>query len=71
MSVENVLKKNENMLRHLPNVTSIGIGEKNEQEVIIVFVTHKVPESELDSFDIVPKEFEGYKTDVRLEIKVG
>ncbi|MEI6651277.1 MAG: hypothetical protein WCL42_01735 [Chlorobiaceae bacterium] len=71
MNIDDVLKKNETMLRDLPNVTGVGIGEKNGKEVIIVFVTHKVPESELDSSDIVPKYLEGQKTDIRPEIKVG
>lgn len=71
MNIGDVFKKNENTLRHLPNVTGVGIGEKNGEEVIIVFVTHKVPESELDSSDIIPKYIEGQKTDVRPAIKVG
>jgi hypothetical protein len=32
--------------------------------VIMVFVTHKVPESALRPQEIVPKTLEGYETDV-------
>ena len=48
----------------LPNVTGVGIGEKEGQEVIVVFVTHKVPLRKLKPDEVVPKMLEGYKTDV-------
>lgn len=47
-----------------PNVTGIGIGEKEGIEVIKVYVTHKVPETKLKPQDILPKELDGYETDV-------
>jgi len=47
MSIEAVKGKYEERLMRLPNVTGVGIGERVGKRVIKVFVTHKVPESEL------------------------
>lgn len=71
MTAESVLRKYEEQLMQLPNVTGVGIGEKNGKEVIIVFVKRKVSQSELRPTEIIPKEVDGYRTDVQLEIKVG
>jgi len=64
MSIEAVRKKYEEQLMRLPNVTIVGIGKKSDKDVIKVFVTHKVPESALQSHEVVPKTLEGYETDV-------
>ncbi len=64
MSIETVKKKHEELLMRLPNVTGVGIGEKGGKEVIKVFVRHKVPESDLQPQEIVPKEIEGFETNV-------
>lgn len=48
----------------LPNVTGVGIGQKAGKDVIMVFVTHKVTESELQPQEVVPKMLEGFETDV-------
>lgn len=71
MNIEGALKKHEAMLMRLPHVTGVGIGEKNGKEVIIVFVKKKVPESQLEKSAVIPKHLEGFKIDVRLEIKIG
>jgi hypothetical protein len=63
-SIEAVKSKYQEQLMRLPNVTGVGIGQKAEKEVIVVFVTHKVPESSLRPEDIVPKILEGFDTDV-------
>ncbi len=65
------MRKYESFLKLLPNVTGVGIGEKNGSEVIIVFVRKKVPETELNPEDIVPRMLDGYSTNVETEIKVG
>ena len=44
----------------LPNVTGVGIGEHSGREIIIVFVSHKVPEAQLDPRERIPKSLEGY-----------
>lgn len=49
----------------LPNVTGVGIGEKDGKQVIVVFVTHKVPETELQAQQVVPKMLDEYETDVQ------
>lgn len=64
VSIESVKRKYEVQLMRLPNVTSIGIGDREGSEVLKVFVTQKVPESELKPEEIVPKVLDGYDTDV-------
>ena len=64
MSIQAVLQKYENHIMQFPNVTGMGIGLKGDKEVIKVFVTHKVPESDLYENEIIPKGLEGYETDV-------
>ncbi|MBM3235918.1 hypothetical protein FJZ31_06420 [Candidatus Poribacteria bacterium] len=64
MNVETVRMKYEEQLMRLPNVTGVGIGEKAGKEAIMVFVTHKVPESSLRPEEIIPKTLEGFEVDV-------
>jgi hypothetical protein len=64
MSIEQVRQKHEARLMSLPNVTGVGIGEKAGREVIKVFVTHKVPESELRPQDVIPRSIDGCAVDV-------
>jgi hypothetical protein len=52
-------------------VTGVGIGEKNGEQVIIVFVTQKVKKSALRPQDVIPKTLEGWETDVKTKISVG
>ena len=63
-TIEEALKQAEDSLMELPNVVGVGIGEKGGQRVIKVFVSRKVPESALQPQEIVPKQVEGYETDV-------
>ena len=71
MSIESVMRKYEEQLMRLPNVTGVGIGEKKGKEVIVVFVKKKVSESELQPGEIIPKILEGYETGVEIEVRVG
>ncbi|BAZ29330.1 hypothetical protein NIES4074_17730 [Cylindrospermum sp. NIES-4074] len=65
MNKVNTVKQNyEEQLMRLPNVTGVGIGEKEGKTVIKVFVTQKVPESDLQPQEVVPKSIEGCETDV-------
>lgn len=64
MNVETVRKRHEEELMRLPNVTGVGIGEKEGRTVIKVFVTYKVPESDLQPQEVVPKTIEGCEIDV-------
>lgn len=64
IDIQNIRQKYEDQIMELPNVTGLGIGEKAGKEVIKVFVTQKLPESELQPQEIVPKSLEAYETDV-------
>jgi len=64
MSIEDVRRARERELLDKPNVTGVGIGKKDDRDIIIVFVTHKVPESELRLEQVVPKSLDGYEIDV-------
>ncbi|MYT71055.1 MULTISPECIES: hypothetical protein [unclassified Streptomyces] len=45
----------------LANVTGVGIGrdERSGADVIVVFVTRKVPRDRLPADDVVPQELDG------------
>jgi hypothetical protein len=58
------MKKHEEQVMQLPNVTGIGIGKKAGKDVIKVFVTQKMMETALQPDEIIPKTLEGYQTDV-------
>lgn len=64
MSVFKVVHRYQEKLLQLPNVTGVGIGELAGKKVIKVFVTYKVPESDLKPQEIVPKKLDDYTTDV-------
>jgi hypothetical protein len=64
VSIESVRRKYEEQVMRLPNVTGIGIGKKGRKNVIKVFVTKKLPESSLQSQEIIPKVLDRYETDV-------
>lgn len=64
MDIHSVKTKYEEQLMGLPNVNGVGIGEKGRKEVIKVFVTNKVPASDLQPHEIIPKKLDGYETDV-------
>jgi hypothetical protein len=63
--INSVFRKNQDRLMSFPNVTGVGIGEKEGKTVIVVFVKRKIPESGLQPHEIVPRSLEGYATDVR------
>ena len=62
--IESIKAKYEDRLMQLPNVTAVGLGEKDGKQVIKVYVTRKLPEFALRAKDIVPRALEGYETDV-------
>jgi hypothetical protein len=63
--IEAVRRKYEGQLMQLPNVNGVGLGEKDGKEVIVVFVTRKLPESELQPNEVIPKRIQGYDIDVQ------
>jgi hypothetical protein len=64
MTINDVRTKYEEQLMNLPNVTGVGVGEKEGKEVIKVFVKQKVPEAALRPEEIVPQRLEGFEVDV-------
>lgn len=64
INIESVRRKYENDLMRLPNVAGVGIGERGGREVLKVFVTRKVPDSELKAEEMIPKSLNGYEIDV-------
>jgi hypothetical protein len=64
MNIQEAKQKHEENLMRLPNVMGVGIGEKAGRQVVKVFVSRKVPESELRQEEIVPKQVEEFGTDV-------
>jgi len=70
MTIFEVKKKYANTLDRLLNVVGTGIGSKRTagaptgQIAIVVFVKVKVPEAMLQPDEVIPKELEGYVTDV-------
>jgi hypothetical protein len=58
------IRQAEGELMSKPNVTGVGIGKRDGKPVIKVFVTRKLPKSDLQASEIVPEEIAGYPTDV-------
>jgi len=65
-----VLRRHEAELRSVPGVTGVGLGEDTEGgEVIVIFVSQTV--QDLDAVRArVPEVLDGYRTNVRPEIRV-
>lgn len=65
-----VKRTHEGELMRKANVVGVGIGfrrrrgKPTEEPAIIVSVTHKVPRSELNTEDVVPRELDGVPVDV-------
>jgi len=64
MDITTAMRRHEEQILRLENVTGIGIGEKNGRPVIKIFVSRKLPEGELAQGQVVPKVLDGYPTDV-------
>jgi hypothetical protein len=64
MTIESVRMSFEQHLLRLPNVVSVGIGEKGGRQVIQVGVARKVPASQLRPDEVVPGSLEGYEVEV-------
>jgi hypothetical protein len=64
ISIAEAQSRHEAELLRLPNVTGVGIGERAGKPVIKVFVTRKVPASQLAPEEQVPRSLEGHEVDV-------
>lgn len=63
-NIEDVKNKYIEQLVTLPNVIRVDTEKKEGKKTIKVFVTRKIPESELQPKEVVPKALGGYETDV-------
>ncbi|WP_246114051.1 hypothetical protein [Streptomyces montanus] len=61
MDARQARRLHEDRLMAMANVTGIGIGEDESsgEDVIVVFVTHKVPRDRLRPEDVIPDDLEG------------
>ncbi|HET91559.1 MAG TPA: hypothetical protein ENN99_12605 [Chloroflexi bacterium] len=59
-------------LMHKPHVVGVGIGlrqiegQATNEPAIVVSVDRKLPLSELDDDDVIPRELEGFPVDVQV-----
>lgn len=71
MKIEDVLRKYQYQLRQHPEVTGVGIGEKDGKQVIIVFFKDQVPELKNSFQDRISGELDGYEVVLKPEIRIG
>jgi hypothetical protein len=64
MDQDAAIRQAEKQLMSKANVTGVGMGERGGKAVMQVFVTRKLPESEVAAGDLIPKSVAGYPTDV-------
>jgi hypothetical protein len=70
--IKDVKNRHRDFLMSLPNVVSLGVGPKMVKRVatgttaIKVFVSRKVPLSDLAQDESVPEQIEGFQTDVEV-----
>ena len=64
MDVKDIKKRYADELMTLPNVTGVGVGERDGAQVIKVFVVRKLPLEALSASERVPRELEGVRCDV-------
>lgn len=62
--IHTIVRKYQQYLLDLPNVTGVGVGKRRGRAVIKVFVANKVDASRLGRGELVPHAIEGYETDV-------
>jgi hypothetical protein len=63
--IDDVLERHAPDLLGLPNVVSVGIGERDGRATIVVGVTEIVPSAELEPDARVPDTLEGHEVDVQ------
>lgn len=63
-NIEAIQRQHEDMLLALPNVTGVGIGEKDGKPVLKVFVTAKVSLAALAPDQVIPSSLGGVDVDV-------
>jgi hypothetical protein len=63
--MDEILRRHAESLMALPNVVSVGIGERHGHATIVVGVTEKVPSAELAPEERIPETLEGHEVDVQ------
>jgi hypothetical protein len=63
--IDDVLQRHAASLMALPNVVSVGVGERDGRPAIVVGVTEQVPSEELAPEERIPDELEGHEVDVQ------
>jgi hypothetical protein len=71
MSIETVLRAHESELLALPGVTSVGIGDEQGKEVILLFVSRQRVDAAAAGQGGIPATLEGYEVVVRPELLIG
>ncbi|HHL0973607.1 TPA: hypothetical protein ACQUHP_005273 [Bacillus cereus] len=64
MELEKVVRKYEKDLLRLPYVVGVGMGLVKGKEVLQVFVSKKVPRSQLKAAEQIPTQLETYPTNI-------
>jgi hypothetical protein len=63
--IDDVLQRHAASLMALPNVVSVGIGQRDDHPTIVVGVTEQVPSESLAPEERVPETLEGHEVDVQ------
>lgn len=71
MSIEEAIKKHQDRLLSNPNVSRLGVGEEEGEEVILVFVKKSGNLSDIDLRESIPRMIDEFRTVVRKELKLG
>ena len=64
--IDAILERHTAALLELPNVVSVGIGERDGRPVIVVGVTEQVPSDELEPDERIPERIDGHEVDVQV-----
>jgi hypothetical protein len=62
--IDALLERHADALLALPNVVSVGVGERDGRAVIVVGVTEQVPSDELAPDERIPERIDDYEVDV-------
>lgn len=71
MNIEEIFRKHEQYLKSLPDVTSVGIGEADGKEVLIVFIRRGDSGTLSHASAGIPKTLDDIPVIVREEVRVN
>lgn len=64
MDTNAILRRHSDALMARPNVRAVGVGERDGKPIIIVFVSKKLPLSEIPPDQAIPAELDGCRVEV-------